>query len=255
MTLRTMLVAATVAVTVLPGCGGPSAADVIDDAEASLRNLTSGTLDMRLVVGGLGTDSATTGFEVSGPFALPQGDELPKLDLTYTQIAGDEQTTATITSTGDEVFVTTDGITTEVAEDELAGLRGSSKQAGGLEALGLGEWFIEPSLDGDHTVEGELNLAAAMTGLARFSGALGATDALGGAELDDDAARRLQEAVTSSQISLSLTEDRLLQRLAFTAELETDADVPDELRGGRFDFELSVSGHNQPVTVATPPQG
>lgn len=253
MTFRTMLVVAAVALIALPGCGRSPEAGAIEDAEASLRTLTSGTLDMRLAAGALDTDSATAGFGLSGSFALPEDDALPVLDLTYTQIAGEQQDTATIQSTGQEVLVTVDGTTTAVPEEQLTGLVGSSQQTGGLPELGLHEWFINPSVDATgHTVTGELDLAAAMTGLARFTGALGATDALGGVDLEDEAAQRLREAVTRSEVTLSLTgTDRLLERLAFTAELESAADLPVELKGGRFEFELGLADHNQPVVVGT----
>lgn len=254
MTWRAMLPAAVAIIVLLAGCASRSADDVINDAETSLRDLTSGRLDMRLVVEALEGDAGTTGFEMSGSFALPEGDQLPTMDLTYTHIVGEQQEAATVQSAGERMFVTVDGTTTELSEEQLAPLRGSSGETVGLPSLGLREWFIEPSLDEDgETVTGELDLAAAMTGLAQFTGALGAGDTLGGVELDEDAAQRLRDRLTNSQVTLSLTDqDRLLQRLAFTGELAGDADIPAELRGGRFEFELSLEDHNQPVASATP---
>lgn len=220
-------------------------------AEESLAELTSGHLDLRLTAGALEGDDATAGFEVTGPFELPEGDALPTMALTYTQISGGEKSSSTVTSTGSRAFIESDGATTELSPEQLTGLRGSDEQGHGLDGLDLESWFVEPRVEGS-AVTGELDLVAAITGLARFTDTLGAEAPLGGLNLDEAAAARIAEAVDESAVSLRTADDGGFEGLEFTAVVRTDADVPPELQGGQFDFHLEVTRPNEPVTVDLP---
>lgn len=243
----------------LAGCGGnaPSpgttaAQDVVAAAEASLRDVHSAVMDLRFTVAGLQENDAAAGFAMAGPFALPESGQLPTMDLAYTQIAGPEEVEIRIVSTGEAAVAEVDGQVVELPSEQLEGLRGGDEGAQGLETLGLNEWFRQPQVvteGSERRVEGELDLLAALRGLARFTQMVGAENPAGGAF--DGGTDEVRAAVKESHVELVMNGESLT-RLAFDAVLRTDGEVPEALAGGRFTFSLQLSDHNEPVTVELP---
>jgi hypothetical protein len=127
---------------------------------------------------------------------------------------------------------------------------------GGLEELGFERWIADAKLSGGpgdtDKVTGDLDVVAAMNGLAGLSGLLGS----GTTKVSESRGRQVEDAVKDSSFEL-LTgkKDRLLRKLAIMFEL--DADVPAELRkalgeervGARFELDLSLDEVNQPVQI------
>jgi hypothetical protein len=251
-----LLVAIVVA---LAGCGGgsnSSAEPALKETSRNLAKIESGILSLSVRMAPEHGDEV--GYSIEGPVQLAAEGELPLADVEYTQRANGQEETVRLVLTEAGGWVERDGSRIDLTQSQLDQLRasGSLLGQGGLEDLGFEKWIADTELsDGpDETdkVTGELDVVAAMNGLAGLSGLL----AGGAAKVTESHREDVEDAVEDSSFEL-LTgkEDRLLRKLAIMFEL--DADVPEELRealgeervGARFEFDLSLDEVNQPVQI------
>ena len=262
--MKRLVLVACLAVAAAAGCGGEAGTahpmQALAQTAAKLDEIKSGTLHFALDVEPH-EDGGSFGFELDGPFELRGPDELPVAEIEYTQTAGGERESVTLTSTGEEAFITVDGTAYELPPDRIDELRGESG-AGGLEELRIDDWLVEPeSSDGGDVggtdtdkIEAKLDVVAAVNDLAELAQSFGgpALDPIGGQE-----AEQLQSAVRDAKIEVwTGDEDRLLRRLRIEADF--DPQLPGWLEelaraaGSKVTFELAIDDANEPVEVEAP---
>lgn len=267
---RILPLAAAAAVALIACSGEPSAGDVLSRAAGSLGEIRSGTLHLSVLVETApGEGSTAIGFELEGPFELAESGELPEADITYTQIAGEDEVTVTLTSTGETAYQTVAGQTTEMAAAQLDALRaaGGSSDGAGFGQLDIGDWIDGPEVrDGGrrggaetHHVSGRLDVVAALNGMVEAAQSFGATGAAGLEFVDEDDAELIESSIESSSVDVwAGEEDGLLRALELRVQFEADAerDVLDALgplSGARLAIDLAIDDPNSPVEVEAPP--
>ena len=253
----------------LAGCSD-SPEDVLTEATGNLDKIDSGVLDVRLVATGTGDlEGQEFGFELSGPFQLPEEGELPVTELEYTQLAGEESATSVFLSTGDAAYAEIDGTFYELSPDQVESLRGGPDDedpSSQLEELGIEEWVQDPEIsDGDDVggdatqrISGELDVVEALNDLFDAARNLGATSIANVPPLEGDNAEQLENAVESASVEVLVgADDGLLRRLAIDIDFEADAaeevrEALGALGGVGFSLDFEISEPNQDVTVEAP---
>jgi hypothetical protein len=244
-------------VLLFAGCGGGSAQDILSETSANLGKIRSGDLSMRLLFSANGGEQA--GFSLEGPFALRSG-SLPKAQLDYTQIAGDQTATQTFIATGGKAYVRMRGTTFELPAGTADEIRATLGATGGLGTIELGNWVEDPKVDDGGEVAGadtdrisaRLNVPAAVNTLVAVASQFGGTTPLGA--LSGQSAEQVERAVDRATINVwTGKDDRLLRKLAVSIEFSPAASqqVRSAL-GAAMDFTLEISNPNEEITVEQP---
>jgi hypothetical protein len=261
---------ALVVATLVACSGAPSASDVLSRASESLDTIRSGELHVSVLVEtGRSRAGSRIGFELGGPFALGEEGELPEARITYTQIAGEDELSVTLTSTGETAYQTVAGQTTEMGEPQLDALRaaGGSTDGGGFGQLGVGEWIEDPQLqDGGrrggvdaYLVTGRLDVVAALNGMVAAAQSFGGSGAAGIEHLDAADEELIENAIRSSSVRVYAgEEDGILRAISLLVEFQADAeeevlDALGPLAGERLSVELGIDDPNSAVEVEAPP--
>jgi hypothetical protein len=244
--------AAVLGCIAVAGCGGDDASEVAARAGQSLREVSSGRLDVGLDLRPL-AGGAASGFDLSGPFALSDRG-LPRAALRYTERAGGRRASAGIVTDGRKGFACVSGRRVALSGIQLAQLRGVGRVLGepGKQGPGLrfDRWLSAPTLgDGPRLggvrtqrVRGELDVVALLNDLL----ALGSAHP---AQIEGREAERLEKASRGSLELVAGEDDHLLRRLALDLSLR----VPAELRrltpvpGGRLSVRMRLDQPNRPV--------
>lgn len=248
------------AAALLGGCAGElgPAGPALSETAENLEKIESGVLSVSVRMDP--KDGDEFGYDIEGPIRLGKDGKPPVADVQYTQIANGEDETVRLVLTEDgNGWVERDGKRTELTHEQLDELRvsGSLLGEGGLESLDFEQWIDDPKLsegpDGTDKVTADLDVAAAMAGLAALAGVLQQD-----VRLTAEQRRQVADAVDDASFEL-LTgkEDRLLRKLALGFAL--DADVPEELReaigedavGASFSFDLELDDVNEPVEIGS----
>jgi hypothetical protein len=263
------LAAACLVLLAAAGCGGESGTSdpgkALSETAAKLGEIDSGTLKFRLAVEPR-EEGGDFGFELSGPFQLAEAGKLPVANVDYTQTAGDERETVTLTSTGEKAYVTVDGtayeLPAETADQLRSALDGDSQGGAGLEELQIDDWIVDPeSSDGGEVggadtdkITADLDVVAALNDLVELAGGLGGPDLK---PVEGEDAEQLREAVQDAKLEIwTGDDDRLLRRLRIEADF--DPSLPEELEelaraaGSKVVFELEIANPNEPVEVEAP---
>ncbi len=254
---RALLLA--VGIAFVAGCGGGKgdAGAIMRETAATLGEIKSAKpFKLRIAVDP--RDGDEFGFEIDGAVALCDGDEeLPRLDVAYTQFARGGEASAQLISTGSDAFIEVDGTPYQLPDDDEAELREACDELagdGGLEELQVGDWVLEPNADGENRVHGRLNLVAVINDLVDVARAFGGSTL---SRLDSDDARRIAEATKESSFELERGDDGLLRRLELGAELGFD--VPEDLKdalgdavGAQLTFRLELDDPNTEVEISPP---
>jgi hypothetical protein len=243
---------------VLGGCGGDGApaGPALEQTAAKLEQIESGILSVSVRMEP--RNGEAFGYDLAGPVRLARDGELPVADVEYTQLAnGQEDTVRLVLDEDGGGFVERDGTKTELSEAQVEELRSSGTLLGeeGLGTLGFEQWISDPQLsdgpEGTDKVTAELDVAAAMAGLAALSGVLQQD-----VQLSAEQRRQVADTVEESSFELLTgADDRLLRKLALSFTLGTD--VPEELReaigddavGASFSFDLELDEVNEPVEI------
>jgi hypothetical protein len=259
----TTLLAALLAFA-LTGCGGSSGpSGLLQETSDNLGDIRSGDLTLRLLVEGGGKQA---GFELKGRFALADEGELPVAELDYTQIAGDQEETITLISTGKKAFVAMGDDVYELPERQTANLRSAGGEVSGDSGLGtleIGGWLIEPRVsDGGEVGGAETDRIHANLDVVRAANDILALvaglDGSKATHLEGRNAEQLRAATKSATIDVYTgKDDHLLRRLVIDARL--GASVPAKLRErlgdlskARLMFELGIADPNGDVEVEEP---
>lgn len=249
-------VAALLAAVTVAGCGssggdGGGVGDALADASDRLAEVRSGELALTVTATG-SEPNAVTGFEVIGPFALPDEGELARADLEYVRVMGDRRVPVRFVSTGEAAFVLTGGSACEVDQASLRGLRGADAEAPTFD-LALDEWFTEPHQPDPRTIEGEVAAERVLPALFDLARGLGAE----APEIDDETADALRKVTESATGEVTLDDDGWVTGLVVDMRFAAadDANLPDEVaalaRAG-LRLELGLSEINDDVVI-TPP--
>ena len=245
------------------GCGPSTdggAGKALDQTADSLGHVHSGNLAMSFTMSPAASPKAgRLGVTLKGPFSLRGPGPLPKLDITYSRIAGATSSSARLVSTGQRAFVLSGGQVLPLSPAQAAPLR-LRNGAKSLDQMGLDptRWVKDPRLqpgpkvDGKPTdlVTGRLDAPAAAADFARLSRRSGA-----GISARDR--ERIEQAVGSSAVRvLTGHEDRLLRAMSVRVKL----DLPPGLRAGaggsravRVEFQMAIGHPNARVAVSVPP--
>lgn len=256
------MVAGTLAL--LAGCGGADAGEILDQTADRLATVRSGDLTMRVIATQDDRPGRGVGFELSGPFSLKDGIPLPVTRMRYTRIVGGQRTSAVLTSTGREAFVTTAGRTTPLAPASAEALRGGgasgSSRSLGETGLNVDEWIEDGEVADGPRVEGEETQR--VTGRLRTGRAVGQVlEALRRAGVEvaepgDGLRERIDDLVRSSRAEvLTGREDRILRRLEITVRLRAPAELESALPGEgaiRLAARMELRRPNRPVSVQAP---
>ncbi|MFP5318523.1 MAG: hypothetical protein ACLGI2_09535 [Acidimicrobiia bacterium] len=252
-------------------CGGntPTEGEKAMEATASqLGTIRSGVLQFRLVAGPVGEEeNPQAGFEMSGPFALPEPGALPVTQIDYTRIAGGDRTTTQLVSTGSRAFVVLDGTAYQLTFDQTERLRAPSQAGGdhGFGGLRIGEWVEEPQVSPGEVVAdtatdritATVDVVRALNDLLAFGRGLGAAE-LAVPEITGEDAEQLRHVTESATLEL-LTgkEDRRLRRLS--VDIRLAGPVPARVRtalgpvaAAAIKVTLALEEPNTPVQVAAP---
>src|SRR5919204_3411597 len=173
-------------VVLAAGCGGGgNAQGILRQTANRLSQIRSGTLDFRLLVVPRGRSAhGKIGFALHGPFAVRAQGSLPVLDITYTQLAGNERATGELVSNGTSAYAESNGRRVTLNAAQLAELRSATAQIqsrGGLGQFSIDDWIKHPSVsDGgevggartDH-VSADLDVVAAANDLLGLGRGLG----------------------------------------------------------------------------------
>jgi hypothetical protein len=254
---------------VVTGCGGGASADpgeILSETAANLGKIRSGELTLEITAKAEGGETA--GFELTGPFAVPEPGKLPRADMEYTQTAGRERGSVRFISTGENAYVETDEDVFQLPEEQVADLRAEAGENGatGLKELEIDDWMVDPEasegdeIGGDETdeIRANLDIVAAINDLIQAAQDLGAGSAADLDTLQDANAEQVERAVESATIQvLSGKDDRLLRRLLIEADFGVDvsADVREALgsfAGAHVTFELTIANPNDPIDVEEP---
>lgn len=252
----------------IAGCGGSSgAAGALRETESKLDEIRSGTLSLLLLASSTtAPEGQGAGFQVEGPFAVGETKgSLPKADLRYTRITGEQRRATRFVSTGTRAFVEVDGRLTELTDAQLSDLRVKDEgSSGGLEGLSLRQWLDDPKLAPGPTVDGVATeqITGKADAVAILNDVIGLTQQFGAGDgsidkLEGDAADRVRRAVSAAGAELVTgMDDRLLRRADVTVDLAVDdprvREALGDLAGARLTLTLEVKDLNRPVDVAVP---
>lgn len=241
---------------VLTSCGssGTPAEKALKKTADNLGDIRSATMNLRMAAESPGA-KGPVGFEMRGPFSLPEKEGLPVANLELTELRGDKETTATFVATGRDAWVVRDGKPVRVPGGVSVG-----GDSGGLGTLRIDEWLRDPvmtqSPEGDRIKAG-LNVAAAFDDLARFGERIGSRTLAGLRPLDDEARKQLDASARDSSIEVVTgPEDRLLRVLAIRVTLAAAGTLPESLRSMvpvTLSLQLDLDDVNEPVHVQPPP--
>lgn len=252
------------ATLLLAGCGsGQNAGDVVSSTAENLGKIQSGRLHMLLAIQPARGSGKGIAVALDGPFALRgTTGPLPLAEVRYRQSAGDQQTSATLISTGRQAFVRVNDSTYRLPARDARVLQSVGSGRAGLSVadLHVDRWIDNPRLShpspGTDRVTGELDAVAAMSDLLRAARQAGGAASGGSDPITASDARRLRSSVRKSRVVLTSEHDGALLR-----DIHADAivDLPPQLQarfgrslGVRLRFELAVARPNEPVKVATP---
>lgn len=262
----------------LGACGGeddPTASQEAEDegspleqTAARLRELRSGTMDLRLEASERGASSGeVVGFAVSGSFGVGEAGALPVADLTYTQLVGTEELTSRLLSTEDGAYVELDGVAYELPDEAAASLEmpsdGGDSPIGGLRLV---DWFMKPTtvqaeVDGTRVdrVSGRADVAVVLADLFATSSGFSTEPLAIDGDLNKEEVAALERAVRSSSVELlSDADDHDLRSLDVDIEIGTEFGIEDldtafeRLAGLRIHFALSLTDHGAEIDVQAP---
>lgn len=261
---------ALVVLLMVAGAGACANGDGDTEGAVSLDGVHSATIDLEFAGRSLEGDaaSAPVGFRLQGPFSFGDDDDdggadYPVMRLAYTRLLGGNEQRATVTSTGDAVFVERDGKVVRVPPAQLGGLRmGDGDDTSGLEQLRVDAWVDgarRQRRGATFVVTGKVDVPNAFADLAALARQLGVPDAGDVARLDDKGRARLAQLVRSSEITIvsDASDDRLRSldlRVDVGAGSASDRAELATLVGARLTLHLALADVNEPVATPSPPR-
>ena len=260
--------AVTLVLLIVAGCGN-DATDALSETAANLEEITSGELAMSFVVSSEGSiGEAQAGFELQGPFALPEEEgELPTASIEYKRLAGEEEATVTFISTGEAAYVELDGTVYELPPETVEELGGASTTAdeGVFGDIDIGDWIKDPRMSEGGEVQGDSTdlIRSDLDTVQAFNDLIGIAASFAGGDvglplIEGASAEQLENAVEEATIEIYTgTEDRYLRRLVIDVDfgIKDREGAPENLTGlagARMLVEMEIGDPNGEVTVDEP---
>ena len=260
--------AVAVGLLLMAACGN-DATDALSETASNLEEITSGDLAMSFVVSSEGSiGDAQAGFELQGPFALPEEEgDLPTASIEYSRLAGDEEATVTFISTGEAAYVELEGTVYELPPETVEELSGtsSSSEDGVFGDIDLGEWMQDPEMSDGGEVQGTATdlIRSDLDAVEAFNDLIGIAESFAGGDvglplIEGASAEQLENAVEEATIEIYTgTEDRYLRRLVVDVGfgIEDREGAPEnltQLAGARMLVELEIGDPNGEVSVEEP---
>jgi hypothetical protein len=252
---RSVVIACAV---LLAGCGllgGP-----LSDTARKLGDIRSGRMNLRMVATSEGGERS--GFQLQGPFSIPDDESLPEADFNYTRFTGRTSQTFGFIATGAEAFIKVGNQAYKLPPARANTFRGSENPDDGpLSELNLDRWAPDYEVNpgpnrSTELITGDLDVVTALNDIFRIARDFGAEELQ---ELEGDEAERVKRAVRSAKLEvLTGKQDRILRRLSMNVDLGAKAprefgNALEGLLGVRFRLELSIQNPNRDVNVQTPP--
>jgi hypothetical protein len=254
--VRRLAAGLTVLVLALWGCAGP-----LEKTAKKLGDIHSGNMELRLTAST--PEGQKTGFELKGPFSMPEAGGLPRADLTYTRFLGTRQDSFGFISTGDAAYMRVGRQSYRLPDERVASMRGSEEAGsrGPFSGLNFDKWVPDSEVvargEGSkvETITGELDVVRAvndMLGIARDYGGVDQPD------IEGDDAENLRKAVRGARLTVVTgKDDRVLRSLEVTMDLGREP--PEAFRralegvtGVNFVLELKLTEPNSKVNVEAP---
>jgi hypothetical protein len=278
-----LLAALLALTTALAACGGGGSDDpqqVLDDA--TLEGVESGKLDISLAVKSQGKKGSDVDVAISGPFQGKDTEDLPELAIAATATGTSEGEPVDfqggLTLLSDRAFVAYEGTDYEVDPTTFGLVKQSFEQAqnqGGegnaadvtacqeaAEGIAAGD-FIEnlanegsADVDGTSTtkVSGDLNPAGAVDAIIELGedpACSSQLEAAGGQPIEEleEARGELAGAIKKAHADVYVGDDDIVRKVV--AELTVE---PKDTEGEKveMDFELTLSGVNEPQEISGP---
>jgi hypothetical protein len=249
------------------GCaGGADPEEVLATSAQRFGEVRSGELELRVLATPDDRRDRGIGFQLTGPFSLEGDTPLPVARMRFTRIAGEQRSSAVLTSTGEQAFVTVDGVTTPLDETraQALALPAGPDRPRTLETLGIDilSWLEDPEaqdgpqLDGVATdrVTGDLRTGRAvrdvLSALRRGGAAV--------PEPTDGLVQRIDAAVAEADVEVVAgREDGVPRRMSFAVTLRPTPELETALPGGgavRLTARLDLRRPNSSVEVRAPEQ-
>jgi hypothetical protein len=253
---------------------GLSAEDVLAAAFAGDQKVESGRFSMRLSAEDFQGVPQLEGasLEVAGRFQGQGTDAMPEFDIDMKIAAPGERLHVGAISLGDEGFLTKGDRAYAVpgqimgtmsdARTEISGYAGEPAPKLSVVGFDVGGWITDPKVAGTETidgvevthVEGTLDAGQFVDGLAELGPGsdLPEADYLDGVASNEAMLRRV---IGEPEVDVYVgSEDRILRRLAVTADLNLAAagEGAGGARDGKVLFDVRLSDVNEPQTIAAP---
>lgn len=234
----------------------------LEKTASKLGDIKSGNMELSLVAST--PEGQRVGFELKGPFSMPDGEQLPVADLTYTRFAGTEENTFGFLSTGEAAFLKRGETFYRLPDDRLESMRGSEDAGskGPFSGLNLDKWVPDSEVvsskdDSDvETITGELDVVRAVNDILGIAREYGGADR---PEIEGEDADLLKEAVKDAELTMVTgKDDRILRSLRVTMDLGKDPPegfkrALEGFNGVNFVLDLKLTEPNSKVSVDAPP--
>lgn len=254
--MRRVAAGLTVIALGLWGCAGP-----LEKTAKKLGDIHSGNMEVRLTASTPGGQK--TGFELKGPFSMPEGEGLPKANLTYTRFLGTTQDSFGFISTGDAAFMRVGQRTYRLPDERVASMRGSEDagRKGPFSGLDFDKWVPDSEVvaaeEGSEveTVTGDLDVVRAINDMLEIARDYGGVDR---PDIEGEDAQNLRNAVKSAELTLVTgKDDRILRSLQVTMDLGRDPPEAfqralEGFTGVNFVLEVKLTEPNSEVSVEAP---
>lgn len=233
----------------------------LEETAAKLGDIKSGNMELRLVAST--PEGQRVGFELKGPFSMPDGEGLPVADLTYTRFAGTTENVFGFLSTGEAAFLKRGEQFYRLPDDRVQSMKGSEDAGskGPFSGLNLDKWVPDSEVVASEdesdveTITGELDVVRAVNDMLGIAREYGGADR---AEIEGEDADLLKEAVKDAELTMVTgKDDRILRSLQVTMDLGKDPpeafkQALEGFSGVNFVLELKLTEPNSKVSVEAP---
>lgn len=250
--------------------GKPEPDALMKDAAASFGDVSRGNFQFAFVIAPQGGGSSVS-VELTGPFEIIKGKQLPVANINYTINSGGRTSNVNLLTTGDKAYTIIGGQAYALPDSATKDLRTATKDLSknggtGLSGidLNINDWLIDPKVtpggqvDGTATwrTEAKVNVVAAVQDLAGSLGTLGAVTGQSGTKLTKKQIKAIQEQIKDASVIVYVGQyDHILRKLDLSMNFKTAEGSTSEtgsITGGKATLQVGISDPNRPVGVKPP---
>lgn len=280
-----LLAALAALATAFAACGGSDDSSSEDPQQvidsATLKGVTSGSLDLSLGIKSEGEEGGDIDVSLSGPFKSQGKEDLPQLDMTA-KASGTVNGEAVdfegaLTLLSDRAFIGFEGSEYEVDPTTFGFVKsgfeqaqqGGSKESADLTAcqdaaagLGIGDFLDNPTAEGgvdvdgtsttkvsgDLSAEGAVDAIIKLTETPACSAQLEAAAPLPLDQLEE-VKGELSSALKKSHVDVYVGDDNIIRRIAAELTIEPKGTSNEKVE---LDFDLTLGGVNEEQEISAP---